>query len=144
MEGASTPGTALRPTYRDNGMAGAVDGWNVDIADLVGSAMRRLLLDRDGVAALLQASIAAWLLPQYLPLLTRRMPSHQRLCRSSAAKLRRFRPYHIRTILSYLSKGAGAVRTPRRQNHTWQADLQGKALAADRVARRPGRAQHDL
>ena len=53
VEGAATPGTTLRPTYRDSGMAVAVDGWKVDITDLVGSAMRRLLLDRDGVAALL-------------------------------------------------------------------------------------------
>ena len=53
VEGAATLGTTLRPTYRDSGMAVAVDGWKVDITDLVGSAMRRLLLDGDGVAALL-------------------------------------------------------------------------------------------
>ena len=40
-------------------MAVDVDGWKVGIADLVGSAMRRLFLDRDGVSALLQASVAA-------------------------------------------------------------------------------------
>ena len=84
-------------------MAVAVDGWKVDIADLAGSAMRRLLLDRDGVATFLQASIAAWLLPPCLPLLSRPLPPRRRLCCNSATKLRRFRPYHIRTIPSYLS-----------------------------------------
>ena len=74
VEGDATPGTALRPAYRDSGMVVAVGGWKVDIANLVGSAMRRIFLDRDGATASLRAIITVWLLPQSLSLLPRQSP----------------------------------------------------------------------